>query len=58
MNYTILETTTETIKTKVEYDLDGTKVVVDVIHFRPESDEVIAASIIARGETELLRLEE
>ena len=39
----------DNIITAVEYDFDGEKVVTDVLHFQPQNEEEIEASIATHG---------
>lgn len=57
MNYTILSRRTEeTVFTTVEYDFDGEKVVVEVAHFMPQSEDDITLGIENRAVTEQQKL--
>jgi len=40
----------DTIITTVEFDFDGEKVVADVLHFQPQTEEEVAANINTYGE--------
>ena len=58
MSYTILNRTEQiTVITTVEYNINGTIVVVDVPHFMPASEEIIIQGIENREITEAANLE-
>jgi hypothetical protein len=59
MTYKILSTRQagETLITTVEYNFDGTIVVVDIPHFRKKTLEEIDSEIINRASSELARIE-
>lgn len=56
MKYTLLETSqTDTIFTNVEFEFeDGTKEVVNIAHFQPQSIEEIQDNIMNRYESIIL----
>jgi len=58
MTYKILNTRTidETLFTEVEYDFNGTIVVVDIPHFMPQSSQDVITGIINRAATEQIKL--
>lgn len=59
MAYTILSRRTEeTVFTTVEYDIDGTTLVVEVAHFMPQSESDIIQGIENREVTERRKLED
>lgn len=49
---------TKTIFTKIEYDINGTKVEIEVAHFNPQSENDILLGIENRAVSEKLKLEE
>lgn len=59
MTYTILETQVngDTINTKVEYNFDGTILVIDVPHFMPQTMQDIETGILNRAVSEKRKLD-
>lgn len=59
MTYTILETQVngDTINTKVEYNFDGTILVVDIPHFMPQNMQDIETGILNRASSEKRKLD-
>ena len=59
MTYKIINTRQiETILyTEVEYDFDGTIVLIEVAHFNPQSKEEIETNILNRASSELIKIE-
>ena len=45
-----------TITTQVEYDIEGTIVIVDVAHFQPNGDDAIILGITNRYTTEMYKI--
>ncbi len=58
MIYKILKVTEQddTITTQVEYDIEGTIVIVDVAHFQPNGDSDITLGITNRYTTEMYKI--
>ena len=48
----------KTVFTEIEFDFDGVKVVVEVAHFMPNSEQDILLGIENRAVTEELKLKE
>lgn len=59
MTYTILETQVngDTINTKVQYNFDGTILVIDVPHFMPQTIQDIETGILNRAASEKRKID-
>lgn len=59
MTYTILETQVngDTINTKVQYNFDGTILVIDVPHFMPQTMQDIETGILNRAASEKRKMD-
>jgi hypothetical protein len=59
MTYKILNTRTfnETLFTEVEYDFDGTTIVVEIPHFMPQTSQDVISGIINRASLEQNKLQ-
>lgn len=59
MTYTILETQVngDTINTKVQYNFDGTILVIDIPHFMPQTMQDIETGILNRAASEKRKMD-